>query len=298
MLTRPAGSPALTWDQFSQLFLEKFIPITLREGYRRLFKSLQQGSMTVTQYETRFVDLTRHVNILLPTERERVRRFIDGLTTLSGYRWPRKPKVIFLSRRSVDIVRWIEMVRSRKRVPVSDKRARHFGGFSGASYGGRGSFGIIPDCHRDASVLFDLGSIYSYVSSHFASYLIVPCDSLSALVYVSTYVGDSIVVNRVYRLCVVSIRSLESSVDLLLLDMVDIDVILGMDWLSSYHAILDCHAKMARQMVEKACLAYLAYVRDSSAKVPSMDSVPVVRQCPEVYPVDLPGMPPDRDIDF
>ncbi|XP_019251318.1 PREDICTED: uncharacterized protein LOC109230253, partial [Nicotiana attenuata] len=91
----------------------------------------------------------------------------------------------------------------------------------------------------------------------------------------------------------------------LLLDMVDFDVILGMDWLSPYHAILDCHATRsvityvkARRMVEKGCLAYLAYVRDSSAEVPSIDSVPIVREFPEVFPSDLPGMPPDRDIDF
>ncbi|XP_019244257.1 PREDICTED: uncharacterized protein LOC109224125, partial [Nicotiana attenuata] len=86
-----------------------------------------------------------------------------------------------------------------------------------------------------------------------------------------------------------------------LLDMVDFDVIMGMDWLSPYHAILDCHAKTvisymkARRMVEKGCLAY---VRDSSAQVPSMDSVPVVREFPEVFPADLSGMPPDTDIDF
>lgn len=68
MLTRPAGSPALTWEQLSQLFLEKFLHITLREDYRRQFKRLQHGNMTVTQYESRFVDLARHALLLLPTE--------------------------------------------------------------------------------------------------------------------------------------------------------------------------------------------------------------------------------------
>ncbi|XP_070031979.1 uncharacterized protein [Nicotiana tomentosiformis] len=80
VLNRPAGSPSLTWDQFSQLFLEKIIPFTLREVYRRQFERLQQGSMAVTQYETRFVDLACHAVILLLIERGRVRRFIDGLT--------------------------------------------------------------------------------------------------------------------------------------------------------------------------------------------------------------------------
>ncbi|XP_070036245.1 uncharacterized protein [Nicotiana tomentosiformis] len=87
--------------------------------------------------------------------------------------------------------------------------------------------GIIPVSHRDASVLFDPGSTYSYVSSYFASYLVVPCDSLSAYVYVSIPVGDSVVVDHVYRSSVVIIGSPETSVDLLLLDMVDLDIILG-----------------------------------------------------------------------
>ena len=123
------------------------------------------------------------------------------------------------------------------------------------------------------------------------------------------------------------IGGLETRAYLLLLDMVDFNIILGMDWLSPYHAIFDCHAKTvtlalpglprlewrgtpghstrsvisymkARRMVEKGCLAYLAYVRDSSAEVPSIDSVPVVHEFPKVFHSDLPGMPPDRDIDF
>ncbi|XP_070047058.1 uncharacterized protein [Nicotiana tomentosiformis] len=106
--------------------------------------------------------------------------------------------------------------------------------------------GIVPVFHRDASVLFDLGSSYSYMSSYFASYLVMPRDSLIAHVFVSTPVEDSIMVNRVYRSCVVSIGSCETRVDLQLLDMVDFDVILGMDLLSPYHAILDFHAMTVR----------------------------------------------------
>ncbi|XP_070046194.1 uncharacterized protein [Nicotiana tomentosiformis] len=54
----------------------------------------------------------------------------------------------------------------------------------------------------------------------------------------------------------------------------------------------------SRHMVEKGCLAYLPYIRDPSANVPSMDSVPVVREFPEIFPADFPRIPPDRDINF
>ncbi|XP_070041114.1 uncharacterized protein [Nicotiana tomentosiformis] len=116
-------------------------------------------------------------------------------------------------------------------------------------------------------------------------------------------------------------------VDLLILSLVDFDVILGIDWLSPCHAIQDCHANTvtlamprlprvewrgsldyvpsilisyvkAQRMVGKVCLAYLTFVRDVSADAPTVESVPVVRDFSDVFPVDLSGMPPDRDIDY
>ncbi|XP_070039789.1 uncharacterized protein [Nicotiana tomentosiformis] len=155
---------------------------------------------------------------------------------------------------------------------------------------------IVPIYHRDASVTFYPGSTYSYVSSYFALYLVI-------------------------------IGSFETRVDLLLLSMVNFDVILGMDCLSPYHAILDCHTKivmlampglpwlewignldyvpsrvvpflMEQQMVGKGCHAYLAFIRDVSVGIPTVESVPVVRDYPDVFPTDLPSMLPDRDIDF
>ena len=116
-------------------------------------------------------------------------------------------------------------------------------------------------------------------------------------------------------------------VDLIILGMVDFDVILGMDWLSPYHAVLDCNAKTvtlampdvprvewksvsgsyprkvisfirAQRLVERGCLSYLAFIRDTSVEPPPMDSVRVVQEFLNVFPSDLQDVPPDRDIDF
>ncbi|XP_070028806.1 uncharacterized protein [Nicotiana sylvestris] len=155
----------------------------------------------------------------------------------------------------------------------------------------------------------------------------MPREFLVSSVGVSMPVGDTIIVDRVYRSCVVTIGGLETRVDLLLLSMVDFDEILGMDWLSPCHAILDYHAKTitlaipglpqikwrgsldyvpsrvisflkAQRMVKKGCLSYLAFVRDISAEIPTIDSVLVVQDILDVFPADLPSMSPDRDIDF
>ena len=71
--------------------------------------------------------------------------------------------------------------------------------------------------------------MYSYVSSYFSPHLGVSRDSLSFPIYVSTPMGDSLIVDRVYRSCLIALSSFETRADLLLLSMVDFDVILGMD---------------------------------------------------------------------
>ena len=121
--------------------------------------------------------------------------------------------------------------------------------------------------------------------------------------------------------------STSNTYDLVILEMVDFDVILGMNCLSPNFAILDCNAKTvtlskpgtdplvwegdyisipvhiisflrAKRIVSKGCLAFLAHLRDDTSTVPSLESVSIVREFVDVFPADLPGMPPNRDIDF
>ena len=53
-----------------------------------------------------------------------------------------------------------------------------------------------------------------------------------------------------------------------------------------------------KRMVRKVCLAFLAHLRDDTTQVPSIETVSIVREFLDVFPADLPGMPPDMDIDF
>ena len=95
-----------------------------------------------------------------------------------------------------------------------------------------------------ASVLFDPGSIFSYVSSSFVTVLDLHCDFFDMPICVSTPVGESVIVEKVYRSCLVTFVGSNTHVDLVILEMVDFDVILGMTWLSPNFAILDCNAKL------------------------------------------------------
>ena len=62
----------------------------------------------------------------------------------------------------------------------------------------------------------------------------------------STPVGESVVAKRVYRNCPIMLPNIVFYVDLVELDMLDFDIILGMDWLHACFASIDCRTRVAR----------------------------------------------------
>ena len=82
-----------------------------------------------------------------------------------------------------------------------------------------------------SSVLFYPGSTFSYVSSSFATDPDLHCDLLDMPIRVSTPVGESVIVEKVYRSCLVTFVGSNTYVDLIILEMVDFDVFLGMTWI-------------------------------------------------------------------
>ena len=51
-------------------------------------------------------------------------------------------------------------------------------------------------------------------------------------------------------------------------------------------------ATTARTMVRKGCEAYLAYVIDTKREKSSLLDIPTVCDYPDVFPEELPGLPP------
>ena len=71
------------------------------------------------------------------------------------------------------------------------------------------------------SVLFDPGSTFSYVSSSFSNGLDLYCDLLDMPIRVSTPVSESVIVEKVYRSCLVTFVGSNTYVDLIILEMVE-----------------------------------------------------------------------------
>ena len=114
---------------------------------------------------------------------------------------------------------------------------------------------------------------------------------------------------------------------MILLDIHYFDAILGIDWLSRHHATVDCYRKEVRfcrpgetevvfyglrktlpnsimttmkasKMLHKSYQGYLAYsieVRDSGSR---LEDIPIVREFLDIFPEDLSGTTPNREIDF
>ena len=64
--------------------------------------------------------------------------------------------------------------------------------------------------------------------------------------------------------------------------------------------ILPCliSALTARKLLAKGCQGILAYMLDTKMKVPNLGEIPVVKDFLDVFPEELPGLPPDREIEF
>ena len=106
--------------------------------------------------------------------------------------------------------------------------------------------GMILVFDRDAHILIDPGATHSFISIGFISNVNVESQPIDCSIVVSLPTGDSRLGESVYMDSRVIIGGQESLVDLILLDIHDFDVILGMDWLSRHHATVDCYRKEVR----------------------------------------------------
>ncbi|XP_070034721.1 uncharacterized protein [Nicotiana tomentosiformis] len=106
--------------------------------------------------------------------------------------------------------------------------------------------GILTVQSYDVYALIDPGSTLSYVTPYVAMEFGIEQEQLHEPFSVSTLVGESIVAVRIYRDCVVTVRGRDTMADLRELRMIDFDVIMGMYWLYSCFAKLDCQTRTVR----------------------------------------------------
>src|ERR1041384_1864675 len=104
---------------------------------------------------------------------------------------------------------------------------------------------------------------------------------------------------------IINIRGVDFLANLIILESKGLDVILGMDWLQKYNGVIQC-AKRAIQITTPDGVTVEFTAANPSTQMSvlnqmrgaSLEEIRVVCNYPDVFPEELPGMPPDRDIEF
>jgi hypothetical protein len=94
-------------------------------------------------------------------------------------------------------------------------------------------------------------------------------------------------------------------VNLIVLDSKGIDIILGMDWLRKYDRVILCAKRVIRLTKEDDTIVeFNAVIQAEQVSLlhkvqgTSLNEIRVPQEYLDVFPEDLPGMPPDHDIEF
>ncbi|KAA0042480.1 pol protein [Cucumis melo var. makuwa] len=135
--------------------------------------------------------------------------------------------------------------------------------------------GTLPVLGHYALVLFDSGSSHSFISSAFVLHARLEVEPLHHVLSVSTPSGECMLSKKKVKACQIEIAGHVIEVTLLVLDMLDFDVILGMDWLAANHASIDCSRK------------------EVAFNPPSMTIFKFKGEGSR-----LPGLPPHREVEF
>ncbi|GJU97143.1 putative reverse transcriptase domain-containing protein [Tanacetum coccineum] len=188
--------------------------------------------------------------------------------------------------------------------------------------------------NRYAYILFDTGADRSFVSTAFSSQIDITPSTLDHYYDVELADGRIIGLNTILKGCTLNFLNHQFNVNLMPVELGSFDAIIGIDWLAKYQAVIVCakkivhipcknktliihgdgstHGKVTRlniisctktqKYMEKGFPIFLAHVTTKEVEDKSekkrLEDVPIVQDFPEVFPEDLPGLPPTRQVEF
>nr|GEV75109.1 hypothetical protein [Tanacetum cinerariifolium] len=186
--------------------------------------------------------------------------------------------------------------------------------------------------NRYASILFDTGTDRSVISTVFSSLIDNVPTPLENSYDVELADGKIVGVDTIMRGCTLNFLSHPFNIDLMPVELGSFDVIIGMDWLRRCHAVIACDEKLvqipygnetlifhgnesnnegesrltiisiskAQEYMAKGCQIFLVHIsakkEEDKSERKQLKDAPVVRDYPEVFLEDLPGLPPTRPV--
>ncbi|GKD01614.1 putative reverse transcriptase domain-containing protein, partial [Tanacetum coccineum] len=149
-----------------------------------------------------------------------------------------------------------------------------------------------------ARVLFDSGADKSFVSISLTSKLNIPPITIDTFYDIEMADGNLVSINTVIQGATLTLLNQPFKIDLMLIKSGSFDVVIGMDWLSKYHARIICDEKVVHIPIDGETLIIRAQIMEKKSDEKRLEDIPVVREFPEVFPEDLPGLPPVRQVEF
>ncbi|GJZ98601.1 putative reverse transcriptase domain-containing protein [Tanacetum coccineum] len=154
-----------------------------------------------------------------------------------------------------------------------------------------------------ASMLFDSGADKSFVSTTFSALLDVVPSPLDVSYAVKLADRRVVETNTILRGCTLWLLGHPFNLDLMPVELGSFDVIIGMDWLLRYHAVIVCNEKVVRipygnEVLEIQGDGFTKKEAKNKLEEKRLEDVPIVQDFPKVFLEDLPGLPPTRQVEF
>jgi hypothetical protein len=157
---------------------------------------------------------------------------------------------------------------------------------------------------RPIVILFDSGASHDFMSSACAKKVRLTLVASGAPYVISTPEGR-VDADRIVRKVPLDLSGRVFETDLIVLSGQGINVILGMSWMKWHKAVLDISARLVHlnSPVYGKVTLHLPVISRIKASLyhvveRRLEDIHVVREFPDVFPDDLPGMPPERAIEF
>jgi hypothetical protein len=164
--------------------------------------------------------------------------------------------------------------------------------------------GTLSIIDTPVKILFDSGATHSFISEKLIGKLGLMGSHTNSTYKIITP-GGQISSSTLIRSVHLGLGSKIFPTNLIAISLKGMDVILGMDWMTQHKVVLDISDRVVAinsPMVRQTTL-YLPF-KDGTYSyayvtiISHLDEIPLVCEYPDVFPDELPGMPPDRDVEF
>ncbi|TYK02909.1 ty3-gypsy retrotransposon protein [Cucumis melo var. makuwa] len=277
----------ITWEQFKESFYEKFFSASLRDAKRQKFLNLEQDDRTVEQYDAEFDMLSCFAPEMITTEAARADKFVKGLRLdIQGLVWAFRPAT------HADALRLAMDLSLQERANSSKVAGR--GSTLGQKRKAEQQPILVPQRNFKSGGRCLFGTMTCFKCRQ-EGHTTDRCPM--RLTGGTQNQGAGAPHQEKVKACQIEIAGHVIEVTLLVLDMLDFDVILGMDWLATNYASIDCSRKEVA--FNSPSMASFKFKGEGSREVDlSLSSESVVRDYPDVFLEELPGLPPHRVIEF